>query len=247
MGYSKGLLQQYNRSGWIRLIGKGAYARAETDSTGIPLKNHKDLGWQGGLYALQALNLNRAEKTAGIHVAARTALELEGYAHYLSQSEKQTVWLFSEPGYRVPTWFRKHDWGATVKLYSPKLFSKPHPDSYSKKDWGSFVSIISSPERAIMELLELCPKYESLDHAKLVMENLAGLRSKLVSQLLQNCTSIKVKRLFLALSDMCGHAWLQDADLKNVELGSGKRILESGRALHPKYQVSVPKEEESRA
>jgi len=235
-GYSKGQLQQYSRSGWIELVGKGAYRRAEADNSG----NKIPLQWQGGVYALQAF-----DKENSVIVAARTALELGGYSHFINMSGKQTVWLFTKVGFRVPTWFKNYKWDAQVKIHSPKLFSKI-PDSIidsiiSTKNWGPFVTYISCPERAMMELLELCPKYESLDHAKLIMESLATLRPKVVSELLYLCTSIKVKRLFLALADLCNHEWLKEVDTKKIDLGSGKRILAPGYAIHPVYQISIPK------
>jgi len=239
MGYSKGLLQQYHRSGWIELIGKGAYRRTQTDDKGHTLP----LSWPGGVYALQALSSGRNKDTPPAHVAARTALELGGFSHFLKLSGKETVWLFAEPGYRVPTWFRKYDWDAKIQIYSPKLFSKSLPQTFSQKDRGAFVTLISCPERAVMELLELCPKYESLDHAKLVMESLATLRPKVVADLLQSCTSVKVKRLLLALADLCNHAWLAEIDTAKLDLGAGKRILEPDRAFHVKYQISVPRME----
>jgi hypothetical protein len=241
-GYSKGLLQQYHRSGWIELLGKGAYRRAQVNMQGAALP----LTWAGGVYALQALSLNWNKEIPPVHVAARAALELSGFAHFLKLSGKETLWLFAEPGYRVPTWFRNYKWNAKTEIYSPKLFSKALPETFSKKDWGAFATLHSCPERAMMELLELCPKYESLDHAKLVMESLATLRPKVVTELLQNCTSVKVKRLFLALADVCNHAWLAEINTSKLELGSGKRVLEPDRSFHVKYQISVPREEACR-
>jgi hypothetical protein len=243
-GYSKGLLQQYHRSGWIELIGKGAYRRAQIDTSGMRLKNSTPLRWQGGVWALQALQI-RPEKNAPpqILVAARTALELSGYAHFVNLSGLETVWLFAEPSYHVPAWFKNYQWGAKIKIYSPTLFSRHLPGTISHKDWGPFVSQLSCPERAIMELLELCPQEESLEHAKLVMEGLATLRPQIIQELLESCTSIKVKRLFLALADLCGHDWLKEIKIKGLDLGSGSRVLASNQGFHPKYKISVPRGE----
>jgi hypothetical protein len=243
--YSKGLLQQYRRSGWIKLIGKGAYCRVQIDKNGLPLQNLTPLSWPGGLYALQALSLDQNKTMPPIHVAGRTALETSGFAHFLGLSKKSTVCLFAEPRYRVPTWFKNYRWDAEIKIFSIRLFAKSLPNTLFKKDQGSFVTLISCPERAMMELLELCPKHVSLDHAKLVMEGLATLRPKIVNELLQSCTSVKVKRLFLALADLCNHAWLSAIDTKKINLGSGKRILEPNRALHTKYQISIPRTKET--
>jgi len=233
-GYSRGLLQQYRKSGWIQLVGKGAYRRVEFDENGKLIPLH----WSGGVYALQALSKSGMQ----VHVAARTALELKGMSHYLNLSGKETVWLFTKTGYRVPTWFKNFDWGAKIKLHSTKLFSKSLPDTFSTKDWGAFVSRTSCPERAMMEALELCPQGESLGHAKQLMENMAGIRPQVAMQLLEACTSIKVKRLFLALADVCNHDWLNKINIDKIDLGVGDRVLESGQGFHSKFKISVPKE-----
>jgi len=239
-GYSKGLLQQYRRSGWIELVGKGAYRRVEMNEKGQLVPLH----WTGGVYALQSLSLNwRGFKPPAL-VAARTALVLGGYGHYVSMNDNEAVWIFSEHGYRVPTWFRKFTWGPEVKIHGPNLFVKEHPNTISIQNRGSFNIQYSCPERAMMELLELCPQKESLEHAKLLMEGLTTLRPRLVSELLEDCSSIKVKRLFLALADLCNHSWLKDIKIHKIDCGSGKRILEAGQGFHPKYAISVPRTKE---
>ena len=59
MGYTKSHLQKYSRSGWIKLIGKGAYVCTGIDNQGIPLKKKQKIEWQSGVYAMQALHLNQ--------------------------------------------------------------------------------------------------------------------------------------------------------------------------------------------
>lgn len=239
MKYPRGLLQQYRRSGWLELVGKGAYRRVELDKNG----GLSPLRWHGGVYALQVLTTqSEAVRYPQIHVAARTALELLGYAHFLKLSGRETVWLFAERNYRIPNWFKNYDWGAQIRFSSAKLFTKSLPKTITVKDWGPYVTQLSCPERAIMELLELCPKYESLENAKLTMEGLASLRPKVASELLQDCTSIKVKRLFLALADICNHEWLREIDVSKIDLGEGARILEPHQSYHKKFQISIPKE-----
>ncbi len=239
-GYSKSLLQQYRRSGWVVQVGKGAYQRGKFEGKGLPQQNVMSLNWQGGVYALQALSL---DGKIHVHVAARSALELSGYAHFLGLSGKERVWLFIEPKYHVPAWLKNYQWHGSpeLKIYSSSLFPVLDLGTLSDKNWGSFNTKISCPERAMMELLELCPQHESLEHAKLVMENLATLRPKIVSRLLKSCDSIKVKRLFLALADLCNHDWLKEIDTGSIDLGVGPRILEPGHGFHAKFEISIPK------
>jgi len=57
------------------------------------------------------------------------------------------------------------------------------------------------------------------------MEMLNGLRPNLLKQLLNECKSIKVKRLFLYMAEKANHSWLEDLDLTNIYLGKGKRSI----------------------
>lgn len=74
------------------------------------------------------------------------------------------------------------------------------------------------------------------------MEGLANLRPKLVQELLQKCTSIKVKRLFLYLSEKANHSWVQFIDVSSVDIGNGNRRITEGGAYVSKYQITKPNE-----
>ena len=101
---------------------------------------------------------------------------------------------------------------------------------------------ISSPVRAIFECLYLAPKTQPLFEVFEMMEGLNNLRPKSVQKLLEDCTSIKVKRLFLYMADKAKHEWLNFVELDKVDLGSGKRSIVSDGVYIPKYQITVPKE-----
>jgi hypothetical protein len=58
--------------------------------------------------------------------------------------------------------------------------------------------------------------------------------------LLQDCHSVKAKRLFLALAERHHHAWLPHVKLQNVDLGRGKRVLVSDGKLNTKYNITLP-------
>jgi hypothetical protein len=74
------------------------------------------------------------------------------------------------------------------------------------------------------------------------MEGLNNLRPASVQKLLEGCTSVKVKRLFLYLADKVGHEWLNYINLGKVDLGSGKRAIVKNGVYVSKYQITVPKE-----
>ena len=62
----------------------------------------------------------------------------------------------------------------------------------------------------------------------------------MLQSLLEHCSSVKVKRLFLHLAEKHNHAWFKSLDVTKVSLGSGKRVLVPGGRLDPKYLITVP-------
>ena len=92
-------------------------------------------------------------------------------------------------------------------------------------------------------MLELCddaPSVALVYEVDAVMQGLAGLRPALVGRLLARCSSVKAKRLFLALAERHQRAWVHRVVLTNVDLGSGKRVLVQGGRLDPKYLITLP-------
>ena len=74
------------------------------------------------------------------------------------------------------------------------------------------------------------------------MEGLNNLRPDLVQNLLENCSSIKVKRLFLYLAEKASHGWVQHIKLDKIDLGSGKRSIVKNGVYNSKYKITVPTE-----
>ncbi|MBA2654866.1 MAG: type IV toxin-antitoxin system AbiEi family antitoxin domain-containing protein [Gammaproteobacteria bacterium] len=61
-----------------------------------------------------------------------------------------------------------------------------------------------------------------------------------MQELLEKCTSIKVKRLFLFFADTNQLPCFKYLDLTALNLGKGKRVIGNGGMFVPKYQLSVP-------
>ena len=93
-----------------------------------------------------------------------------------------------------------------------------------------------------MECLALCPDDFSLAEAYDLMEGLSTLRPKQVQELLEECTSIKVKRLFLYFAERAGHSWFKYIDQTKINLGSGNRSITNNGVLVSKYNLVLPKE-----
>lgn len=93
-----------------------------------------------------------------------------------------------------------------------------------------------------MECLHLAPQYYDITDLYYVMEMLSILPPKNVQRLLEECRSVKVKRLFLFMAEKARHAWFEALDLDKVDLGSGKRVIAKGGVYDKKYQITIPAE-----
>lgn len=224
-GYSLELQKRYKKSQWFDAFGTGALVR------------HGDqVDYLGGVYALQS------QLGLSVHPGGKTALAMQGKAHYLELSAKRAQ-LFAGKGENLPLWFKKHNWGLKVECLTTGFL--PAELGLVEFEHKSFKVRISGPARALMECLYLAPKVQSLVEAYELMESLNNLRPAPVQELLAACTSVKVKRLFLYLANKAGHQWLGYLDTNKLDLGAGKRVIVANGHYVSKYQITVPKELEA--
>ncbi len=222
-GVYQQLVHEYEKTSWVHRVGRGAYA-----------KEGDKVEWTGGLYAIQE------QMGLPIHAGGKTALQMQGYAHFLPMGKGTTVSLFGPPAVKLPTWFRQYRWSVKVRYTTTNLFPGEANQALTKKDMGSYAVTVSMPERAIMEVLYAVPGEESYGEAKLLMEGLTTLRPRVVQALLEQCASIKVKRLFMVVAESCQHAWVKKLNPPKVDFGKGKRMLTRGGRFISKYNITVP-------
>ena len=221
-GYSPELLRTYRNSHWLQSIGKGAMIR-QSDS----------VDYTGAIYSMQQqLNLS-------VHPAAKTALALMGKSHYLSLG-KSVVYLFGSKGERLPTWFINYNWGVEIRYTATGIL--PAGKGIIEKEHKNFGVKISSPARAMMECLYLAPHRQDLTECYEIMESLNNLNPVNVQELLEDCTSVKVKRLFLYMAAKAGHAWFKHLNIARIDLGSGNRSVVADGVYIAAYNITVPKE-----
>jgi hypothetical protein len=177
-----------------------------------------------------------------IHAGGKTALELKGYAHYLRPKEHE-CYLFGTVGEKLPKWFLDYDWGVKIVYRATNLLPRDSKKAYSEYRYKEFDITISSPERAALEMLYYVPSKQGFDEALKIMEGLFGLRPDLVQELLEQCRSVKVTRLFLYMAEKLQHPWFSKLNLKSVDLGSGKRVIVKGGVLDKKYKITVPEDQ----
>ena len=220
-GYSLDLQKYYRKSGWLKALENGAMFRGNNQP-----------GYEGGIFALQQ------QSGLSVHPGGRTALALQGKAHYIELNTAQ-AWLFGGEKEKLPTWFKKHKWVNTI-YYKASSFL-PKELGLIEFSFTGFSIKVASPARAIMECLYLAPEKFDLVECYELMENLNDLRPTLVQELLEACTSIKVKRLFLFMAEKLDHSWYKHLNLSKVDLGKGKRSLVKEGVYVAKYQITVPK------
>jgi hypothetical protein len=238
-GYSTALRSQYLSGGWLHQPARRVYQR-----------RNAPLSWQAVVVSLQTLLGH------DLVVGGRTALELQGYGHYLQQNGIR-VFLYGPR--KPPTWLDNLPLNAAFVFRNDNLLFKtagtstaPHTlepreqtsDGLTVLPWGqySWPLLVSSPERAILELLNELPDNESFHNADMLMEGLTTLRPRRLQKLLADCKSVKAKRLFYFFADRHKHSWLKHLNKKDVDLGSGKRMLVKGGRLDSKYLITVPRD-----
>ncbi len=226
-GVNRQLVQRYKRTDWVKPIGAGALVRSGDT-----------VGWPGGVYALQKqLNLS-------VHPGGKTALQLLGLSHYLPLGRREKISLFGDPKEKLAKWFVNYNWGPPVEYKAVALFPHQTKLGLTKHKAGMFEIDISSPERAMFEFLLLVPGSETFDEATKLMEGLTTLRPSLVQSLLEKCSSIKVKRLFLYMAESANHAWAKRLKVSRVELGRGKRVIVRAGRFDSRYRITVPRTNE---
>lgn len=259
-GYSSPLRSKYAAHGWLDQVARSVYRRPPAKLS-TPDKD-ESLQWQHVVISLQTL-LDRP-----VTVGGRTALELQGFAHYLTPAGPREIHLYGDktpPGWvsklKLDARFVFHNAGKLFKhgavsrarAHSANAQTDPptSPDlggGFIRQPWGhwEWPLIMSSPERAILELLDEVPQRETFHQADVLMEGLRNLSPRRLHHLLVECHSVKVKRLFLWFAERHNHAWLKGLDRKGIDLGQGKRMLVRGGRLDTKYNITVPENLDAR-
>ena len=222
-GFSNALIYQYKKSHWLEEISRGAFKQ-----------KGDEVDWLGGVYTLQT------QKKSIVHPAGKSALQLLGKTHYLP-FRFHNVFLYGSQKDRIPTWFYELQDSDKCIFRPTNLFSNYSDSCFVEYKHKSFSIKISSPELAAFEMLHNIPQNQSFDEAFKIFENLATLRSDLVQTLLDSCNSIKVKRLFLFFAEQSEQFWFKKLNLKKVDLGHGKRVIDKNGKLDKKYLITVPK------
>jgi hypothetical protein len=220
--YSAQLLYKYVESGWLEKVSRGAYIRANSTVT-----------WQSVVLGLQ-----KEDKNSFI-VGGLSALNLLGFAHYLPLGGEKTM-LYGKD--KVPSWIKGLKSADEFSFFKKPFFKELGITTYNTHIRDLHITI-STPERAIFELLYLVEKDGmSFSFVAEIFEGLTTLRPTLLNELLFECKSIKVKRLFLYLAHHYNFAWISRIDEDKLNLGVGKMQIVKNGTYDKTYKITVPKD-----
>lgn len=220
---------------------------------GVYIRPGTHLTWQGVVASLQTIF------RTDLSVGGLTALELQGFAHYLPLSRQRAVHLYGKDV--LPAWlesalpsvqFVRHN--RLSSLGGSGLVNREYDtnertlvdSSIPGQRAGAWPFTMSSPERAYLEVLMDVPSAISFEHADQLLQGMTTLSPRRMEQLLRKCTSVKLRRLFYWMAERHSYAWLKKLPkpeaLDELGLGSGNRVLARGGRLDPRYRITVPEE-----
>jgi hypothetical protein len=208
MGISADLAVHYARTGWLTRLARGVYVRP-----GESLELHPSL-------------LVLEQRVAGLHVGGKTALEWYGVRQYLVQENR--LQLYGWVAARLPEWFTKR----FPSEYHRKRLFKETPEQMPgvvRFEHRARAPLVSSPERALLELLDEVGVRQPLQEAKEIAEGTYNLRVDVLTELLKRCTSVKTVRLCLTLAHELSLPWAAKLDMATLPTGSSRPWISRGK------------------
>lgn len=213
LGISAALAYEYVKAGWLEKLGRGVFMFA-----GDELKRNETLAFLGA-------------RIPGLHVAAKTALAWHGFRHNVAA--KETAILWGDQRADLPEWLEER---FPVRYSSSRLFDDNLPSGTGIATMPEFPHgpRVSSPERALLEMLGEVGVYQEVEEARSIMEGVRQLRSRQLKLLLSNCRMVKAVRLCVVWARELDLPWAGQArEAASGRMGSGRWVarLKNGNTL----------------
>jgi len=201
LGISADLAVHYARAGWLTRLERGVYARPNDT------------------LELHACLLLLQRTVDGLHVGSKSALDWYGVRHYLSQ--QPVLQLYGWTAASLPDWFTER---FPAEYHRKRLFDEPsddplHAGPFEKRNGAPRVS---TPERALLEVLSEVGVRQPLQEARELAESAYSLRADVLRELLQRCASVKTVRLCLQLGRELALPWVAKLDPAQLPTGSAR-------------------------
>jgi hypothetical protein len=201
LGISADLAVHYVRAGWLVRLARGVFSRS-----------NDTLALHPSLVLLQ-------RRIDGLHVGGKSALDWYGVRQYLSQQPR--LHLYGWAAARLPDWFTER---FPAEYHRKRLFDERpnallHAGAFEQR---SSAPQVSSPERALLEMLSDVGVRQPLVEARELAESTYSLRADVLRELLQHCTSVKTVRLCLQLGRELSLPWAAKLDPAQLPTGSNR-------------------------
>lgn len=200
-GFSRGRRRKYVAHGWLHREARSVYRRP---APALSAHDRTGRDWETLLVSLQTI------LECPVAVGGRTALELQGFGHYLSATGPREVHVYGRQ--RLPAWAAKLKLDSRLVFHgSRKLFDPSWrrvtelkndtqlsdtlrraaltEQSATRKDGRLIMSL---PERAVLELLDEVPQRETFHQVDMLVDGLGNLSPRRLQTLLVGCRNVKV-------------------------------------------------------
>lgn len=222
-GLSSGDTTRYIESGILKRIGPGAFMRSEDK-----------LEWFNLLSFLQE------ERKMKIHLGDVSALEVSGGGHYGRLKKVEKVMLISNEIKTIPNWLKELEGDFKFEFRKSRLL---HREAFLGTYNKSGIEVkLSSRELAILEYIESRTFKNGLEDLENYMNLLSDILSAYLQELLEECRSIRVKRIFLYTADKLDLPFFKKLDISKIDLGSGNRVVVENGELDKKYKITVDRD-----
>jgi hypothetical protein len=225
-GISQRLAYKYFESGYLKKISSGVFVKA----------NDKINPFAVIRYLQEELKLE-------LHISGKSSLELQGQGHYLQMNEKTKLSLLSYESRSFPNWLKELNNYEFDLIFKKSSLLNEEKFLTDVKTENGFNMKISCRELAILELIDELDLSNSLETAENYLEYLSTLRPNIVQNILEECNSVKVKRVFLYLAEKLELPFFDKLNLDKINQGKGKRVIVVGGVLDKKYEITVERVE----
>ena len=176
-----------------------------------------------------------------VHPGGKSALAMQGAAQYIPMDPGVVeIHLFGAKGQKLPKWFKTYDWNQKFRYTMTNFLKDCDNVGFIKHNLGNYEIQISSRERAAIEYCYAYPDKASFGEMDHIISGLLTLRPEIVQTLLERCTSVKTKRLFMYLAEKHELPCVKYLDPCKMDFGSGTRSLCKNGLFNSKYKIVVP-------
>lgn len=201
LGISTDLAVHYVRAGWLVRLARGVFCRPND------------------ILALHPCLILLQRGIEGLHVGGKSALDWYGVRQYLSQ--QPVLHLYGWAAARLPDWFTER---FPAEYHRKRLF-KEEPGALLQAppfEQRSSAPLVSTPERALLEVLSEVGVRQPLQEARELAESSYSLRADVLRELLHRCTSVKTVRLCLQLGRELSLPWVAKLDPAQLPTGGDR-------------------------